>query len=181
MPRLWFALLTLLLLAGGGPPAHAQAPEAPTVFLLVRHAEKQTGDDPALTAEGRARAAALRDALIEAGVQHVVASQFRRTQQTVQPLAEALGLPVETRALDPANAGASAEALILTLAEAYRGQTVLVAGHSNTIPAMLGVLLDQDLPDWDERDYDNLIVVIVAPDASAQLIRARYGAADPVP
>ena len=169
----------LLLVAVGSLPVQAQD-AAPTVFFLVRHAEKQTGSDPSLTPEGQARAEALREALRDAGVQHLVASQFARTQQTTQPLAEALGLPVETRPLDTADAVASARHVIRALADDYRGQTVLVAGHSNTIPAMIGALMGTEMPEWDERDYDNLIVVILDGD-TPRLIRARYGAPDPVP
>ncbi|NNF57102.1 MAG: histidine phosphatase family protein [Rhodothermaceae bacterium] len=181
MPR-HALLLGLLLLIGCAPlQSTAQSAEAPTVFFLVRHAEKQAGSDPSLTPEGRARATALRDALIEAHVDHVVASQFARTRETAQPLADTLGLPVEARPLDTADVVASAQAVVLALAENYRGQTIVVAGHSNTIPAMVGALMGTDLPEWDERDYDNLMIVLLPPDEPPQLIRARYGAPDPVP
>ncbi len=172
------ALAALLLLAG--LPFSAQA-QAPTVFVLVRHAEKGAGSDPSLTEAGRARAEALRDALLGAGVEHVVASQFARAQETVTPLADALGLAVEVRPLEGGDAVAAARAQALALAEGYRGRTVVVAGHSNTIPAMAGALTGADLPEWDEADYDNLLVVTLPPSGPPRLLRARYGAADPVP
>ena len=176
-------LLSLLLLVGCAPLHTTAQPaaDAPTVFFLVRHAEKQAGADPSLTPEGQARATALHDALMEARVDHLVASQFARTQETVQPLADALGFAVETRPLDTADVMGSARAVVLALAEEYRGKTVLVAGHSNTIPAMVGALMGTEMDEWDERDYDNLMIVILPSDGTPRLIRAHYGAMDPVP
>src|SRR5207237_6364815 len=67
---------------------------APTVVILVRHAEKaaQPAADPALTEIGERRAASLVQIAREAGVAAVVTTQFARTRLTGQPAARALGL-----------------------------------------------------------------------------------------
>ena len=64
-------------------------------LILVRHCQA-TGQDPddALTPEGFRQAEALRDFLSREPVHTVVASEYRRAQQSAEPLAAALGLPL---------------------------------------------------------------------------------------
>lgn len=68
-------------------------------LLLVRHASA-TGQAPnaLLTPEGQRQADALADALAGEGVQRIVSSPWTRAMQSAQPLAERLGLSVETDA-----------------------------------------------------------------------------------
>ncbi|HEV8111716.1 MAG TPA: histidine phosphatase family protein, partial [Planctomycetota bacterium] len=66
------------------PPAPA-APPRPTTIVLVRHAEKDAaGDarDPGLSTEGKARAERLARMFAAAGVTHLFATEFHRTQDT---------------------------------------------------------------------------------------------------
>ncbi len=64
-------------------------------LILVRHcqASGQAPDD-ALTPEGLGQAEALRDFLLKKPVETVVASEFRRAQQSAEPLAAALDVPL---------------------------------------------------------------------------------------
>jgi probable phosphoglycerate mutase len=69
-------------------------------LLLVRHAlplrsEPGEGSDPRLSAEGVAQAARLPDALARFPIQRVVSSPQVRAIETAQPVADALGVPVE--------------------------------------------------------------------------------------
>lgn len=180
------------------------ATAAETTVLLVRHAEKETGDDPHLTAAGVERAKAL--AAVVSGVTAVYATETCRTAQTVQFLAAELGLTIQVEdfgepglAMDHCQlaapvsplptAVAGPEALAAHLLAEERGGTVVVAGHSNTIPAIVAALgagsLCPDtfpvlnrgecrIPDEGEAsEFDNLFVVSV-PDG-VRLIKARYG------
>lgn len=169
-----------LALAACASPVSAPDAPRPTVFLLVRHAEKQGGSDPGLTAEGQNRALALADALADADIDLIVSSQFRRALDTAAPLAERLGMEVEIHALDRNDAAGSSAAIALELAATHAGQTLLMVGHSNTIPHIASALTGVPMEDLDERDYDNLFVVIREGD-SRQLLRTRFGATDPVP
>ncbi len=69
-------------------------------LLLVRHAlplrsAPGEGSDPDLSADGIAQAARLPDALKRFPITRLVSSPQRRAQQTAQPVADALGLPVD--------------------------------------------------------------------------------------
>lgn len=70
-------------------------------LLVIRHARPErvqvtTGTaDPDLTELGHRQASAVADALIDAGVGHIVASPMQRARQTAAPLAERLGHDVE--------------------------------------------------------------------------------------
>ena len=168
-------LLALLLLA---LPVAAPAQGGPTVVILVRHAEKGTtpANDPPLTEAGKARADALAAALADANVQAVITTQLARTRETGRPLAEARHLTPEVVA-----AGGSGHAH--AVAEAVRrhaGQTVLVVGHSNTVPAIIAALGGPTLPDLCDSQYSNLFTLVLD-GSSARLVRGSYGAASPDP
>src|SRR5438045_4134548 len=89
------ALLGAALLVGAR--ALQGQSDKPTVVILARHAEKGTepANDPPLTAAGEARARALWEAVKDAGVDAIIATQFARTKQTAAPAAMATGLSVE--------------------------------------------------------------------------------------
>lgn len=69
-------------------------------LLLIRHAlplrsERGQGSDPVLSDEGVQQAKRLPDALARFPITRLVSSPQRRAVQTAQPVADALGLPVE--------------------------------------------------------------------------------------
>lgn len=72
-------------------------PPQPRVIYLVRHCQAtgQEAEAP-LTLNGEAQAEALATALAPLGITRIVASPMRRAVQSVAPLGERLGLPVET-------------------------------------------------------------------------------------
>jgi phosphohistidine phosphatase SixA len=188
-PALLGIALTLLLVPlsfARRAPQEPLAPQPHTV-ILVRHAEKDTsGDpkDPGLTAAGEERARALARLLGHASVARLVASEFRRTQATLAPLAAATKLSVETRpAMD-------LDGLAAELLRAPPGSLTVVAGHSNTLPA-LAEKLGAPLAGFDpgenlaDSEYDRLFVLTVggssvpAPNAKPArglALELRYGA-----
>lgn len=116
--------------------ATGQPEQRATSVLLVRHAEKGGGDarDPELSEAGEERAVELARLLSEAGVTHLFSTPYRRTRATLAPLAEAQGLSVTT--YDPRELAALAR----QLAGLPGGSVAVVAGHSNTTPALYEVL-----------------------------------------
>ena len=72
--------------------ACASAPTPPdTTIYLVRHAEKQAGDNPDLTVVGRARADILSRELQDAGLTEVWSTDTIRTIETAKPTATRAG------------------------------------------------------------------------------------------
>jgi broad specificity phosphatase PhoE len=148
------------------------------LVLIVRHAEKapEPGGDVPLTDAGRARAEALAEALAHARVDAIVTTQFRRTRETAGPLARRLQLT--TRVVE---AGGDTRAHARAVADAVRGagRTVLVVGHSNTVPAIIAALGGPRLEELCESDYDNLFVLAMPAGGAPGLTQSRYGAPDP--
>ena len=146
-----FAVLTVLPLLATAASTHAVVEDdgTETVVYLVRHAEKEPGDDPALTAEGRDRAAALAEILAGEGVDRILSSDTRRTRETAAPLAERLGLDVEI--YDPHDLAE----LVTRLREAS-GETLLVVGHSNTTPEAVRLLGGDPVSPMPDDEYDRL-------------------------
>lgn len=141
----------------------AGLPPATTTVVLVRHAERDPGDDPDLNEAGRRRAARLAVLLRDLPITAAFASEFRRTQQTVAPICQGRGLAPEiVKGLDT-------KALVQRIRAPGGVRTVLVAAHSNTIPAILQQLGIARPVEIDDDDYDDLFVVTLANDGSRLL------------
>lgn len=126
---------------------------APATIYLVRHAEKQAGDDPLLTSGGEARAERLGRLMERAGVRKIYSTETRRTEATAEPTADRLALDIH--AYDGSDLEGIAEKL-----KAENGGTILVVGHSNTTPVLAGHLTGRDEGPWfDEADYESLFRV----------------------
>ena len=148
-----------------------------TTVIFVRHAEKALApaDDPGLSAAGKRRAAELArqlvDADVVAGVDVIYSTPFRRTEETVQPVATALDIPITS--YDAANT----ETIMDEIVKAHKGKIVLVVGHSNTVPALIGNMgASKKVPEIDENEYDNIYVVSIPWFGKTKTIRLRYGA-----
>lgn len=166
--RGWLLSLLWLLLFG----AAAQA--MPSEILFVRHAEKsaERSEDPELSAAGRQRAQQLAGVLAEAGLRHIVTTQWRRTRDTAAPLATRLGLQPQVVAT---RRGVSHTDEVLALLRGLEGR-VLVVGHSNTVPELIAVLGGPRLALICEGSFGHLLVLRPA---DGSLLRLRYGEPDP--
>ena len=171
-----FALAVAALAGFAFQPRSIPTAAPPTVVLLVRHAEKaaQPAQDPPLTDAGSARARALVAVARDAGVKSIISTQYLRTRNTVEPTAAALSITPEivNAGPMPQHAKAVAEQVMK-----HAGETVLVVGHSNTIPAIVGALGAPQPRDLCDSEYDQLFVVVIGDGGPPRLIRSRYGAA----
>ncbi len=166
MRRRRFLAAALLLL---GSPLAAQQPGATTVFV-VRHAEKgPENPDPSLTVAGRQRADALARALSSAGVNAFFASEFKRTQETVAPLAAQAGAGTT---VVPAR---DVDRLVAALRTLPAGSRALVASHSNLVHLIVEKLSGVKVPELTEADYDRLFVVTLAGPGTGSVVTLRYG------
>ena len=127
----------------------------PTTIILSRHAEKQKGDNPELTDEGKKRAKTLKELAHVYDFAGVYSSDTKRTVGTAKPLAEEVNLKVNTT-FAPDNFKGMTDDIVAK----YAGKTVLVVGHSNTIPGFLNYLTGSKIyKDFDDNDFSNLFVV----------------------
>jgi broad specificity phosphatase PhoE len=150
--------------------------QATTTVILVRHAEKASipADDPGLNDAGKSRAAELArqlvDADVVAGVDAIYSTSYRRTEETVQPVATALGLPITS--YDASNT----ETIMDEIVREHKGKIILVVGHSNTVPALIGNMgASKKVPPINENEYDNIYVVSIPWFGKTKTIRLRYG------
>lgn len=142
-----------------------------TTFILVRHAEKAIdgGSDPELKPVGVRRAGSLAALFTKASVDAVYSTNYKRTRNTVTPLANEKGLTV--------NAYSSMKAADLeSLLTKHAGGTVVIAGHSNTIPEIANALVgEKKFEQFADDDYGNVLVIsVTAVGKNAKVVWLRY-------
>ena len=129
---------------------------AQTTIYLVRHAEKVTKkdvEDPELTAIGKFRALNIAKQLSKVGISKIFSTEYKRTLQTAQPLADYLDLKIEY--YDPK--------LLTEFAEKIKSMQgiFLVVGHSNTTPQLTQLVSNKEVMPIHDKEYDNLYQVII--------------------
>ena len=150
--------------------------QATTTIIFVRHAEKaaEPADDPGLSEAGKRRVAELtrqlRDADVVAGIDAVYSTPLRRTQETAQPIADALDLPIRT--YDPSDT----EAVLETILKEHKGKIILVVAHSNTVPVLIANHgASKKVPPIHENEYDNIYIISIPWFGKTKTIRLRFG------
>jgi 2,3-bisphosphoglycerate-dependent phosphoglycerate mutase len=108
-------------------------------LFLVRHCEA-TGQEPTapLTPLGRSQAGRLADHLAALGADLLVSSPYARAQESIGPLAERLGLPVETdaRLAERALSGAPLPEWRDAIARSFADLELAWPGGESSIAAM---------------------------------------------
>ena len=143
-----------------------------TTVILIRHAEKNIepdNPDPDLSPAGQARAQELVRMFGDAGINAIYATQYKRTQQTVKPLADRLGLPI-----NQVNSKNTAD-LVAQIQAQHAGQVIFVAGHNNTVPEIIAALGGPTFPVIPETEFDNLYIVTVYRTGKAKVVKLKYG------
>jgi phosphohistidine phosphatase SixA len=184
------ALVVALWCAVSALPQHCwgqehEAAVGQVTIVLVRHAERAEDDprDPSLSEAGQQRADELARVVGDLHITHLFATQYKRTQQTLSPLARKSGIDIEARAAN------EPEAFIAELRGLPDAAVVVVAGHSNTVPDLVKRLggepsgLEEDpkhgwlLP---HDEYSRMYVVTLVRGAAHELkfggcLELRYG------
>lgn len=172
----WLAALAAVVVA---VLAFASWRSATTMTVIVlRHAEKQLGtiEDPPLSAEGEARAlrlAELLGGLAPLGrVTAIYASDTRRAEQTVLPLAQRLGLALQRYPVR------EVAGLISRMRHDNAGGVVVVVGHSNTVPEIVATAsrgrFKPDTLTLKDDDFGTIYVVSAPRWAPEALLRLHY-------
>lgn len=168
MRRFTLCLLSLIsLIVYNSLPAEEFTP---TTVILIRHAEKSSTptDNPSLNGQGRARSKELIHVLGEVGIQAIYTTQYARTRETAEPLSKHLSLPILQ-----IDANRSRQLVDEVLAK-HRGGTVLIIGHSNTLPEIIQAFGGGSIREIGNNEYDNLFVLDVYRPGKAKLLRLKY-------
>jgi 2,3-bisphosphoglycerate-dependent phosphoglycerate mutase len=124
-------------------------------IVLVRHAEKVDGtsQDPELSAAGKERSQRLIKKVGRYRPKEIYSTDFKRTRDTVQPLAAKRHVQIQT--YDPRDQKALAAKIL-----ASPNKRVLVSGHSNTIPGLANLLGKKELfKNLDDAEYGAIWVI----------------------
>src|SRR5262245_56382324 len=167
-----FLVLAAFGLAADGSSESEGQPEklGLATVIVIRHAEKDVGDDPSLTEKGQKRAKELVHVLEQAGIKAIYAAKVKRAQQTAQPLQASLKL---AKLFD---ASQSPAALAGEVRERYAGQTVLIIGQVPTIPGILkafGVTTDEVREAV--SSYDSMFILQLSSQGKCKLLKLKYG------
>ena len=170
-PRTAFLLILAVSLLPAADLSHADEGNAGTVIYLIRHAEKAAPKaddprDPPLNETGLERAQSLAHILRDADVSRIFSTDYRRTRQTVEPLAKRNGLTIES--YDPSDLGGFAARL-----KRMSSRTV-VSGHSNTTPDLVRALGGNPGKPIDENEYDRLYVLVLLRGGGVETVLIRY-------
>ena len=139
--------------------------QEPTI-ILFRHAEKMnTSRDPDLSPVGIERSNTLFHMLKDLEITAIYSTSYKRTMQTIQPLADSLELPVNP--YDPRDLTGFAEMLKKTTG------VILISGHSNTTPTLSSLILGYEVAKINEDEYDNLFIITSA-STNPVLTKLRY-------
>src|SRR5258705_1933597 len=148
---------------------------ASTTIVVVRHAEKSTDDprDPSLTAAGQQRALVLSSVLKDAGVTAIYTTQYKRNRQTAEPLAQRNGISITERPISGANT-TYAQELAHEILTTNAGKSVLVVGHSNTVPDIVKALSGTAVAPITDPEYDHIFIVTIPASGSPRLMQLRF-------
>lgn len=134
-----------------------------TTYYFIRHAEKLTTDpndkDPDLTEEGIRRSENWANVFKDVPFDLIYSSNYKRTMSTAKRIADAQEQEIQqydARKLNDTD-----------FQQKTKGKTVLVVGHSNTNPAFVNYILEEnkynDIPD---SESGSLFIVTVHPDGT---------------
>src|SRR5690606_4990391 len=127
-----------------------------TIFL-VRHSEKEVSSDnpsdPPLTHCGLGRSTSLSNFLSAVDLDAVYSTNYHRTKHTALPTATPKGIEIHN--YDPQSINDFSNFLL------ERKQDALVVGHSNTTAVLAGLLVNEELGEFDLDIYNRVYQVVI--------------------
>ena len=141
---------------------------AAVTVILVRHAEVVgAGSNPRISAQGQQRAELLASMLKDVALDTIYVTEYARTQETAKPTAARHHLaPRQFKAADTAD--------LLREIRKHSSGSILVVGHSNTLPRIISGLGGPAVQ-IGELQFDNLFLVTLTA-SEAVLVPLHYGA-----
>jgi broad specificity phosphatase PhoE len=148
MKSFYFILVFLSFSSG-----HSQTKT--TTIYLIRHAEKaDSSQNPELSEDGIKRSVRWTKLFEKTQIDIFYTTLTRRTQMTCSTIAT-------SKQKDMIFYDATKFSLKETI-EKHPGKTILIVGHSNTIPTQINTFLQKDIyPEIDEEQFGNLYTITV--------------------
>lgn len=150
--------------------------QATTTVIFVRYANVTEGSsaNPGLSAAGQRRAGELARVLgdidVVAGIDAIFATQYRNSQETAEPLAQQLQLPVQV--VDATNIRGLADMIL----QEYKGKIVLVVTDREALPQLIRRFQgSKKLPPMVDTEHDNLYIVSIPWYGRVKTLRLKYG------
>jgi hypothetical protein len=150
--------------------------QATTTVVFVRFAETldSAEQNPGLSPAGQRRAIELARVVgsidVVAGIDAIIATQFRNTQETAEPLAGQLQIPVQV--VDSKNI----KGLTQLILNEYKGRIVLVITDSEALPLLIREFHgSKRLAPIVEREHDNLYLVSIPWYGKVKTLQLKYG------
>ena len=144
---------------------------------VVRHADAGhrsewpgSDEDRPLSPRGERQAKGLVELLAESGATRLISSPYARCVQTLEPLAERLGVVVETDERLAEGAGATGA---LELAAELVGRTAVLCSHGDVIPDLLDALIRDGVKLKDDLRWQKASTWVFSRD-SGKLAKGRY-------
>ncbi len=151
--------------------------QATTTVVFVRYAETLGPSDqnPGLSPRGQQRARELARVLgaldVVASVDAIFTTQYRSTQETAEPLADSLQIPVQV--VDSNNISG----LTRMILEEYKGKIVLVITDAEALPLLIREFHgSKRLAPIAELEHDNLYLVSIPWYGKVKTLQVKYGA-----
>ena len=123
-----------------------------STIILIRHAEKADTNtkDPSLSDTGNQRAEGLAKLFKDIPIDAFYATPYKRTIETITPIARANGKEILT--YNPSDKNSTA-----AMINSGKGKRIIIAGHSNTIPQMVNTLIGKnEFTTMEESDYGKI-------------------------
>jgi broad specificity phosphatase PhoE len=165
-----FRLIIILLFTAVTSNDTAAQKDSITKVFIIRHAEKADdgSKDPPLSGPGKIRAAALAKTLSKTPVHGIYSTPYKRTRETVAVISAQSGIAIEN--YNPMDVEA-----IHSLVLSQKGKTLVLVGHSNTVPLILNKLTQstvyKNLP---ETEFDNIWLLLLKGTELVDLIHLTY-------
>jgi broad specificity phosphatase PhoE len=160
------AFLLILIISAPCSAENASCAKEPAKIFALRHTETDDSRlDRPLSHRGEERARALVDVIGPAKVSAIYVTELRRTKETAKPLSESQKIATKGIKKEYTNA------LCQRLCSIHSRETVVVVGHSDTIPDVLQCI---GSPSASSVAYGDLFVVTF-PDGKASVEKGRFG------
>lgn len=132
--------------------------EKTTTIYLIRHCEKEAGSaDPELSEKGKLRAGNWKNYFDEIPIESFYTTATKRTATTCSIIADSKKKEIQFYNHNDFS--------LNEIIKIHQGKTILIVGHSNTIPIVVNTYLGEEIyPIISENEYGCLFIITIQGD-----------------